>query len=136
MNLEIKHIQHYHELQFFAHGSFTDTMNGYDYGDKADGDAPWIHGLIADYGLDEIKPLLRPLSELTEEEVKQWAYRYDGSLNGEITVGPELVWVLGRHIILSKPDSWPKWFLDGALSRHYDINNLIGQGLAGIKEEK
>ena len=72
MNLEIKHIQHYHELQFTAHGSFTDTMNGYDYGDKADGDAPWIHGLKADYGLDEIKPLFRPLSELTVEEVREW----------------------------------------------------------------
>tara|TARA_R110002020_G_scaffold8028_3_gene33066 strand:+ start:243 stop:674 length:432 start_codon:yes stop_codon:yes gene_type:complete len=133
MELEIKHLAPYlpYNLQVEVLDYKSDYV-GKQY-DKVIGLHQWdsngqfwsvltIGGAKPD--VKRVKPILRPLSDLTEEDHKEIFFdhdveqEYDGIslfLNGAVKIN-----------ILE----FPLQFINKLLEKHYDINNLIGQGLA------
>jgi hypothetical protein len=70
----------------------------------------WINGL---YDVDEVKPYLRPMSSMTEEEKIDYQafFNYDGV-------------------------EYPEEYIDWLNKHHFDYRNLIGKGLAiAVTEE-
>lgn len=86
-----------------------------------------INGAPTDFGIDEIKPYLRPLSSMTEEELRE----YD-------TICTKL---LNQYKACPKNSLWVMTYTDSEMidffnAHHFDYRGLIEKGLAiAVTEE-
>ena len=101
-------------------GNITETLLEIDY--------PFVNH--SDYKIEEIKPYLRPLSSMTEEEEKQ--------LNNILPCGMSFSYTTKEELIIYTDSEYDgdHYFIcfveiqDWLNSHHFDFRNLIGKGLA------
>lgn len=120
MKLEIKHIAPYLE-----HGLRCKIVNG----DKeligtlnglyADGSCVFADIVESEHGFESIKPLLKPLSELSDEEIEDIERRE----------GIDCVNIIGF-----RTETLEYRTFQDLVSKHYDIFGLIDNGLAEVKQ--
>lgn len=79
--------------------------------------------------IEEVKPYLFPLSNMTEEQYKEW-----GDLSGEPldeiltrNAKGEIMSTLEHHLLVAKSSTEP---VNYCYKNHFDINGLIPMGLA------
>ena len=79
--------------------------------------------------IEEVKPYLFPLSNMTEEQYKEW-----GDLAGEPfdeiltrNAKGEIMSTLEHHLLVAKSSTEP---VNYCYKNHFDINGLIPKGLA------
>jgi len=85
------------------------------------------------YKSHEIKPILRPLSDMTEEEARDLRQIVDGDDSEQVAENSALKyfrqkeeWYVDRiYLLLGKPNAWRY-----LLSKHFDLFGWIPSGLA------
>lgn len=82
--------------------------------------ANWLQ--MFQHHLDEIKPYLRPMSSMTEEE-KEELYHYYCKEIADNLITPNLTWELRCCVSNSFGTDW-------LISHHFDYRGLIPMGLA------
>ena len=79
--------------------------------------------------IEEIKPYLFPLSNMTEEQYKEWGDLAGEPLDEILTrnAKDEIMSTLEHHLLVAKSSTEP---VNYCYKNHFDINGLIPKGLA------
>ncbi len=77
------------------------------------------------FTIDDIKPLVKPLSSLTFEDLENLGNRYDVRIIDE-----DNAYLFRDEDGLRNPLEWSFQDINYLASKHYDIFNWIGRGLA------
>ena len=90
---------------------------------------------VVDYGsflvsdIEEVRPYLFPLSNMTEEQYKEWGDLAGEPLDEILTRNAkgEIMSTLEHHLLVAKSSTEP---VNYCYKNHFDINGLIPKGLA------
>ena len=79
--------------------------------------------------IEEVKPYLFPLSNMTEEQYKEWGDLAGEPLDEILTrnAKDEIMSTLEHHLLVAKSSTEP---VNYCYKNHFDINGLIPKGLA------
>ena len=79
--------------------------------------------------IEEVKPYLFPLSNMTEEQYKEWGDLAGEPLDEILTRNAkgEIMSTLEHHLLVAKSSTEP---VNYCYKNHFDINGLIPKGLA------
>lgn len=79
--------------------------------------------------IEEVKPYLFPLSNMTEEQYKEWGDLAGEPLDEILTrnAKDEIMSTLEHHLLIAKSSTEP---VNYCYKNHFDINGLIPKGLA------
>ena len=140
MKLELKHLAPYlpYRLEVMDSDNNIDMCIGIKYwlGWDVVCDYEWGHSTKP---LSSVKPILRPLSDLTKEiehngerfvPIDELRYTYSGfyiEFNGSLLIKSK-----NTHIYISI--DWPNAIKEKLLEWHFDVFGLINEGLAIAKE--
>ena len=131
MKLELKHLAPY--LPYGLEVAFNLDQDGYEYGiiDGLNKDLDIVEVNACDPYVSDIKPLLRPLSDLTKE------IEHNGEKFVPIEYFEENYYTLDLHQQCNRVIKDPRWmyqcrymFVDYLFKWHFDVFGLIEQGLA------
>jgi hypothetical protein len=103
--LKLMHVQCYSQLKFIVNGT-TDKIESYGYFTEPDG-STWILNIAArlTFKLHEVKPILRPLSDVTPEQWLEVFFagmdylkeHYDSFCDYHIHVGNKVAWLFNKN---------------------------------------
>lgn len=79
--------------------------------------------------IEEVKPYLFPLSNMTDEQYKEWGDLAGEPLDEILTrnAKDEIMSTLEHHLLIAKSSTEP---VNYCYKNHFDINGLIPKGLA------
>lgn len=128
MKLELKHLAPYLPYGLKVHESFSNRI-GELRSLNINGKVNVLHKVIWCFEIEEIKPILRPLSDLTKELYQhEILIRWGGGLSEKAKVK----WLndITDEIKLTAYNALRYDFVELLFEHHFDVFGLIPQGLA------